>query len=342
MLVEELREKDRYGAFAGYVSIAQAKSSGTIPKEYHDIFEDFCECGSERIISVELTKFMCCNPRCPIKLGYNLEHVFRKFSCENIGEKTCLAILKHAYKYLEHKSHISVLELEDKYFPSSLIGMPLHYFKMAISRVKGSSLSFPVMVSRLGIPKFDNTAIRLFGNIANVDMLVDKIEKAGGVRPFLISKRIYDPMRAFYLDEYLYDIALAQYKVFKQLVPIGKMTIPIVMTGHLNIDGIRITKDQFVSLCNQAGQVSPSLRLFDIRSSTAIESASYFIADYESSSAKYVAARRRESAENRKLIYTSKEFLQMLRGLSAQYEESNKPKGSKEDESSVSEMEVFE
>lgn len=342
MLVEDLRKMDKYGAFSEYLSMVEAKKLGRIPEEYHDIFNDNCECGSERMISSELTKFMCCDPRCPIKLGYNLDYVFSKFNCENIGEKTCLSIMKHAYKYIDYKSHISVLDLEDKYFPSNLIGMPLFYFKQAINKVKGQALSFPDMVSRLGIPKFDSTALRVFGDIPSVDTLVDLIEKDGGVRQFLIKRNVYDAMKAFYLEEFLPDIAIAQYKVFSKIVPIGMVNIPVVLTGILHIDGIRITKDQFVSLCNDVGQVSPNVRLFNVQKSTAVESASFFIADYESTTAKFLTARRRQESEGRKLIYRPKEFIEMLKGQAEAYMEANGLVKPNETESSVSEMEVFE
>jgi hypothetical protein len=346
MLVSELREKDRYGAFSGFVSISDAKKSGLIPEEYHEVFNDFCECGSERIISVELTKFMCCDPRCPIKIGHSLDYLFGKFGCENIGERTCLTIAKYAYKNLEYKSHISLLNLEDKFLPPSITGMTHYYFNLAVERVKNTKLSFPEMVSKLGIPKFDNTALKILDGIPNSDTLIDIIQKEGGVRNFLFRRHVEDAMKAFYLEEFLYDIAYAEYKVFRGLLPIGKITIPIVMTGFLYIDGIRIHKDDFVSLCNKVGQVTPGLRLFNVQSSTALETASYFIADAATTNSKYLKAKQREALEGRKLIYSSKEFLLMLKSLADKYMEANnlKPKENNEEDggSSASKMEVFE
>ena len=51
MTFEEMKkDHDHYDAYKDWVSVAEAKKTGLIPKKYHKYFPDTCDCGSENII----------------------------------------------------------------------------------------------------------------------------------------------------------------------------------------------------------------------------------------------------------------------------------------------------
>lgn len=63
MLFSEFKEKyGKYQAYAGWVTIADAKDLDMIPEAYHNVFKNECECGSENIIAPNMKRLMCCDP----------------------------------------------------------------------------------------------------------------------------------------------------------------------------------------------------------------------------------------------------------------------------------------
>ena len=112
---------DKYGAFYQYVTIRDAKEMGIIPKQYEEVFPDFCECGSENIIKKSLTQAMCCDPRCKVKLAYALSEMFSRFGVKGVGDETCKKMIYGIYDKLKYKSHLEVFLLEYADYPSSLI-----------------------------------------------------------------------------------------------------------------------------------------------------------------------------------------------------------------------------
>jgi hypothetical protein len=342
LLASELFEKDRWGAFKDFIRMEDAKEEGLLPEIYHESFPNIClpkdgGCGSEIIVSVDSTnpnerkigaRVTCCNPRCKIKIGYTLHHMMTRFGCKNVGERTCLNIVDYAYDYLQLKSHVEVLYFDDKYLFPDIKGMSFVHFNQALHKIKSTNLTFPDMVSRLGIPGFDSNAIKVLDGINTVVELIEIVKANGGIKSFLYQRGIEDPMKVFYFHEFLQDILHAEHKVFKNLIPIGKIKISVCITGNLNLNGIRITAPQFIELCNTVGIVG-NVRLFEVVENTAIQTTSFVIADYESTSRKYLKAREREGSEgkylpsaeeggepvyeNRKIIYSSREFIDWLR-----------------------------
>lgn len=331
----ELQSKDRVGAFVGYITIAEAKEEGLIPEEYHDSFRDKCACGSDRIIKHNLTSFMCCDPRCWIKVAHSLSYMFSKFQCKNVGEKTCLSIVKSGLKHMPVKSHLYFLTHGSKHLPMDLGGAAISNFEVAVSQVRSTILSFPDLVSKLAIPSLGSVANKIFSDISSVDHLVQKMNEEGGVQAFMLNRGVADLSKTFYLHEFLQDIAYAEKVVFKKLMPVGQLDLNIVMTGKLYLQGQFLTKEKFVALCNRLGVISPTFRLFDIKAGKALEGSDFFIASSASTSEKYLKAKERESMEGKKLLYTPEEFLDFLK------ERVDFFKSSKNIEEGVQGMEVF-
>ena len=68
----EFKSLDTINAYYDFVSVDEAKYLGYIPKEFHDIVDSKCKCGSDRITNKSGSSIMCCNPRCISNLDINL------------------------------------------------------------------------------------------------------------------------------------------------------------------------------------------------------------------------------------------------------------------------------
>lgn len=336
-----LREKDKYGAFNEFITVAEAKRNKIISPAYWEYFSDTCLCGSERIITLNRKRMMCCDPRCYIKVYMSLLEVMNRFSCKHVGEQTCKAIVLYAQPFMRYNSHVEILSMDDKHlFPETGTSRVVN-FNMARQKIKSTKMNFSTMVSKLAIPEFDNMALSVLDGVANFADLTNKIKAAGGIQPFLHERGAYSASKAFYFDEFLIDIAIAEHKVFNGSLRVpGKMKIQICITGELHLEGLRVTKKQFVDLCQEIGAVRPGFQLFDIEHNTAIKTTDYLIADYPSTTEKYLTVKARENdalalyhrrVENakasgidpgeierpQKLIFTGSEFIEYLKGVRA-------------------------
>lgn len=317
MEFSELQKIDIFGAFEGFVSMQQAKAEGLLMTELHSSFSDRCACGSEIIISKNLTRYTCCDPRCYFKMGDALHHVFKDFGCKNVGEVICNDMAKYALPTLGFKSHLALLVEGPDYEVPGIYGVAMNNFRMAAYQVRTSELSFPDMVTRIGIPSIGPGSRDIFRGISGIKELLEKITHFGDVRRFLFSRGVEDLMKCFYLHHYLEDIFYAEFTVFTTKVPVGKIDMPICITGEIHYNGYRVKKREFVDFCNKRGQLSPNFRLFNIHMNEAVNSNDHIIADGPSSNAKYITALERQQwydqeGFNKKILYTPNEFVDLL------------------------------
>jgi hypothetical protein len=316
MEYSELHEKDKgIGAFSEFVGMEQAKKYNLVPEDYQDVFPDRCECGSEMIVKTNLRRVMCADPRCRIKLAYNFRHMLQQFNCKHVGEQSCLDIMRYSYAKLKLKSHLELLSFTDADLPPYMGGMAMYHFFQAVTKMKATRMSFGVMISNLGIPGFDSTALKIFSKVENLNDFLTKAQAEGGIANFLSNRGVEDRMRVFNLVEYLPDIAMAETQIFGKPLAVGKIEVSIVITGNISLYGRAITKSAYVGLCNKVGELSPSVRLFDVRRNSAVQSTAYLIAEGPSSNSKYLEVSAREASERRKLIYTPLEFIDHLKSI---------------------------
>lgn len=343
MEFHELLKEDPAGAFSNYITIAECKRQSllpveerdpsislVLPPELHEDFDDRCKCGSEKIITKTLSSFMCCNPRCKFKVAHSLHKLFVNFDCKNIGERTCLNIVEYAEDVIPGVGHLRYLIDGYANLPMDMYGSTISHFAAAVSKVRSRQLSFAEMVSKIAIPKFESTALSALSDIADTTELAHRIKEFGGVKKFLNNKGIHDPMKIFYFREFLLDIAYAEDKVFKGVVPIGEVNVAVCITGELRLEGTRITKSAYIDLCNRVGMVTKDIRLFNVTKNDAVNTNEFVIADYPSSNRKYLDALEREQTEGtmvngvlvpKKILHTSEEFLQVLKGHVDHYRE---------------------
>lgn len=305
-----------YHFMIGYMTIRDAKDEGYIPKIYQDpddpaggVFPDYCKCGSENVISYNLKRAKCCNPRCPIKLGYTLSEMFTRFGVKGVGDAICSKFVRGVYDKLEHKSHIEILNLAPEDYPISIRGTAAGYdFYRGVLQMRSREITFPELISNLGIEGLGSNAKKLFHDIQSVEGLIDAIEQAGSTRMFCVHRGVADENVMANLYIHLVDIALAE-KIFAGcLRRTGAINIPITITGRIYLNGMHYTKDEFVRHCNRVAQLENGEQLFEIVfRNKALETVKYIVADTPSSSAKYKAGLRRNN------LITGEEFVKYIK-----------------------------
>lgn len=264
MTFEEMQKKyDSFDAFNGFMTIKYAKAIRLFSEEYDDVFPETCSCGSDMIINYARTKITCCNPRCYLKQGYALSELFSRFNIKGIGDAICST----AYKALQEKnqelidagkegifvsdSFVEVLLIdEDKYplyFSQTVAGSD---FIKAASVIKSKIVTFSDLIGKLGLPEFDSTSYKLFDSINSFAELQQAIKSEGGIDNFCSNRGVYAPMKWFWLKASLPDIAVAEFIFGENIRVKGLQQLDICITGSLYFQGQRVTKRDYVLLCN--------------------------------------------------------------------------------------------
>lgn len=305
MTLEEINKKyPSYHFMIGYTTIRNAKDEGLIPAIYQDpedpsggVFPDYCNCGSENVISYNLKRAKCCDPRCPIKLGYTLSEMFTRFGIKGVGDAICSKMVKGTYDKLQYKSHLEVLLLNPTDYPVSVRGSAAAYdFYRGFLQMQTRELTFPDLVANLGIEGLGSNTKKLLEGIQSFEHLADEIEKAGSTKMFCIHRGVADENVVANLYIHLVDIALAEKIFVKCLRRTGVINIPITITGRIYLNGVHYTKEEFVRHCNHIAQLDDGTQLFEIQfKNKALESVKYIVADTPSNSAKYRAGLRRNN-----------------------------------------------
>ena len=317
MTLDEINKKyPTYHFMIGYKTIRQAKDEGLIPAIYQDkddphggIFPDYCKCGSENVISTNLKRAKCCDPRCQIKLGYTLSEMFTRFGIKGVGDAVCSKIIKGLYDQLEYKSHLEVLTINPGDYPISVRGTAAGYeFYRGIVQMQSRELTFPELVANLGIEGLGSNSRKLLEGIQSFEQLASEIEKAGSTRLFCVHKGVADENVMANLYIHLIDIAIAEKIFAKCLRRTGVINIPITITGRIYLNGVHYTKDEFVRHCNRIAQLENGDQLFEIQfKNKALETVRYIVADTPSNSAKYRAGLRRNN------LITGQEFVNYIK-----------------------------
>ena len=299
--------KNTFGAFDTYITVKRAKELGVIPEDYAGLFPDYCKCGSENIITGSLTHAMCCNPRCVHKLGYALSELFSRFDIKGVGDAICSQMISSVYDKLKYKSHVEVIGMEYNEYPYSIIstvkGQELY---QACKQIRQRSLTFTELVSKIGIPQFSTSSGKLLTGIPSLKYLCDVAKKEGGIKNFCANRGVYDSMKVFWFYQSLPDIWVAEQVFGDNMRLEGLVKVKICITGSITVDGMRITRNKFVELCNKVG-CKNGRQLVEVQNTSAKESCQYVVADYESTTAKYLAGKERG------VLITSKEFIEKIK-----------------------------
>ena len=328
MTLDELkREHDRYYAFSYFMTVEEAKRFGTIPKEYWDYFPNKCECGSENILTGSLQQPQCCNPKCFIKQGYALSELLTRFKCKGLGPARCIEIVKTLAPQFKYNSYIEILDMRQEDFPPALAQKAYSIDLLrAIGKIRSEKITFPTLISNLAIPTLGDKTLKLLQGINNFEEFAAYVKASGSLQAFCDSRGIHDPMVFFWIQQSIVDIWLADLVMQKSVRAEGKIKIEICITGFLRMNGTRITKDEFVKLCNKVSVTEDGTQLFEVVQNTAKVGAVHIIADAPSNSAKYLAGLKRGEEVDidgvkRSVLMSSSEFINYLEELKKKWKQ---------------------
>lgn len=312
MTFEEFQVLDSIGAYSEFSSVKELKELGVLPSEYHEIIPSECQCGSDMILSDEETILMCCNPKCYLKMAHNLNDMFKYFDCKGIGPETCLVIVKHGLKngIFKVPSYVEILGSFEEF--KFILGHRYDDLVSAVYKIHTTPLKFFEMIQCVGIPDYDKSCKDYFGDVKNFDDLMQKLNEVSIV-DYLAKFGVGDLKKSLHLHLFLKDIRAFEILYQGNLIKPALKNIDIVITGPVRPHGESMARRDFVRYCNELG-ILDGHTLFSIHESSAIQSVNYFIADSPSSSRKYNAARSREEMNpGLKLIYTSTEFVDLIK-----------------------------
>ena len=318
MEFSELKNRDVDNVYAEYVSVKDAKQFGLIPESFKDSIPNYCECGSEFIIKTSLKNIKCCDPGCKFKVAYSMAEMFTRFGVQGLKEGTCLKIVEWgiANRIFKIPSHTEILNLRDDDATRSLVGvLGVKYSELllAIDIIRGSSMSYGEMVSKLAIPNFDGKIVEILSDVNSTEELLNlnKENPREGIKRYLVDHGVYS---INLIDSFLDSLPII-YECEKNLTGSlrmnGIVTINIAISGALSVQGRRLSRDAFVELANKAGKVH-GIQIFSITVGKAFQSASYFVIDSMSSSKTCQAALYRQSQSSEKIIFSGDEFIQLI------------------------------
>ena len=314
MNYSEFQTLDSNSAFAEFTSVANAKATGLIPNSYHTIFKDKCVCGSDNIISKNLAHLMCCDPHCPVKQGFQLAELFKRFEFPNIGPEKAKHIVFGLHDLFKENSVMEIFKIASEN-PSAILSITYGNLVIdGISQIKQKEFSFPDLIRMLAIPTLDDTARRITENINNSDELLSQIEKLNGASNFFVAKGIKDKKCAFYLEKHIMDIVFADHYLRRSLRKLGLQKIVIVITGSVTVNGTYVSQDQLVTLFNKASVAKDGTQLFEFVNTKARKSTQYIVASFPSNSASYVEGKRRG------VLYTPEQIMEKIRKVVEDYD----------------------
>lgn len=302
----EFREKhDHYDAYASWLSVKSAKEKNIIPIAYHKYFPDRCDCGSENMITNNLKRITCCDPKCYHKEACQMSEFMRRSGIERFGVATCehvLSLFRHydekqvkagKTSLFETKSFLDIFAVPEENWPFDVTSALCRDFAAAIDTLMHDSITFPGLISRLGVESLGSNALNVFDGISNSKELLQEIDRCGGVRLYCFSRGVYAPEVINNIYESLIDIANAEFLFKSSLRMQGLITVDICVTGSSSLYGESLTKAQLVDALNNASVGKLGHQYYEFHLCTALQSASFILYTTPSNSAKFRAGQAR-------------------------------------------------
>lgn len=309
MTFDEFKSLDVLGAYSEFKSVDYAKMTGEIPSNLHDHINSKCLCGSDRMTNgVTIT---CCDPRCYIKLGHRMSNMFSRFGAKNLGPSTCIKIMNFGIKngIFALPSHLEIFNTFERF--EYILGDRFYDLLIGIDLINQSRMNFAQMVQAVEIPGFDNKCSDYFYGIEDCTQLKDEIKSVGVVK-FMLDRGVKDLKKSLNLVLYLTDVYILERTFRGEKIRKIIKDVKICLTGPVYPEGVYMKRDDFIRYVNNISKVG-DIQVFNISESGAATSA-YVIADSSSNSRKYLKAKERESYNpSQKILYTSTEFVNLLR-----------------------------
>ena len=307
MLFTEFKEKyGKYQAFAGWVTIEDAKACGMIPQAYNNVFENLCECGSENIIAPNLKRLTCCDPNCYIKVGYQLAEMFSRAGFVGLGYASCSNVYKALRQYDESRkkagysglfktnSYTEVLLVPWEDYPPdvSATAAGLNFYQ-ACHLVCNTVKTFSQLVGSLGLTGLGSNSDKIFSGIDSLDEWIATVNSAGGLIPFCTQRGVTSYDIIFDIACGAEAIGVASIACSDVIRKRGIIPLDVCITGRVVVDGEKMTKDAFIQRCNAMCVDANGVQLLEIKNTSGPATAPFVLYTTQSGSAKYNAGKRR-------------------------------------------------
>lgn len=307
MLFSEFKEKyGKYQAYAGWITIEDAKECGMIPEAYNSVFENVCECGSENIIAPNLKRMTCCDPDCYIKVGYKLAEMFSRAGFIGLGYATCSNVYKSLRNYDESRkkagldglfktnSYTEVLLVPWESYPPDVASTSAGFnFNQACHLVCNTVKTFSQLVGSLGLTGLGSNTDKIFDGINSLDEWIEKVNEAGGLTKFCVRRGVTSYDIIFNIACGAEAIGVASIACNGVIRRKGLIPLDVCITGRVVVDGEKMTKDSFIQMCNKLCIDKNGVQLLEIKNTSGPATAPFVLYTTQSGSAKFNAGKRR-------------------------------------------------
>lgn len=341
MEFSEVRSQfSKFSAYAGWITVEDAKLFGDIPAAYADIFDNRCVCGSENIIAPNLRREMCCNPRCYVKEAYKLAKMFSDFGVLGVGYSTCESVYGTLKKYdqlkkdegetglFKYHTYTEVLMIPWEKYPESVKGSAGAWdFFAGCLAVRKANVTFAQLIASLGLTGIGSNADKIFNGIDTFPQFKSAVEDAGGLISFCTGKGIHSPEVIYNIAVSIEDIAVASYACQGSIRRAGLYKLPVCITGGAQIHDKSVVKDVFIRKCNELCIDSAGVPLMEIVNKSGPATVPFVLYKDHSGSGKYNTGKKRGIVHDEfgahRVLMSTMEFYDWLEGA---MEEWNKQK----------------
>lgn len=342
MRFEEFKEKRKNYKFASnWLSVEQAKDLDLIPEAFHNIFKNTCECGSDFIITPNLKTEMCCDPKCFIKVGYKLSEMFARSGFDGLGYSSCSSVYKKLLDYdkmlkergdeglFRFHAYTEVLLVPWEKYPMTLKGSVVgSKFYAACQQVRTQSVTFPQLISKLGLASIGSNANKIFDGINSFTEWKNAVAEAGGIAQYCVQKGVHSPDVILNIVDSIEDIAVADYACSAAIRYSGLLQMKVCITGAVRVNGVSYTKAKFIDACNDLCVDNNGVRLLELSNTSGAATPPFVLYSSQSGSAKYsTGASRGEITDEfgrHSVLMTTTDFYNWLSAAIKAWNENNR------------------
>lgn len=266
--------KDLHLIDTDFISIKTAKLQGLIPKDYTDCITDTClACNSDLATNLNLTKIICVDPACKLKMAGRAMKVLNNFGIKGIGRAYCTEYFSLNPQF---KSHLAIL-----------YGKRVNYYKtnrladsdklmQNLYNIRITPINFADLVSRLAFTDLGSRARIIFKGFNSYSEFEEFLSDNNlTLEEYLTSLEGIDYILANKLSRTLTIFRQDLLNITKYffIKPASYATFKICLTGDM--DYKNMTKKEFETYLNILGE-----GYLDVEASNAKMTADFIVSKY--------------------------------------------------------------
>ncbi len=290
-------------AYNNFFTVKELKER-LIPIEFKDEIPDYCKCGGEYIMTSSFTEAQCVDPYCPYKMAYTLSHFIRHMGFKDFGEEKCKTLVLATYDSFQYPSFLCVFSVDENIIFAKLGQADANNFINIRNTLASTPYRFNKSFPALGIPDFGANCKLL--DVIKTPKEIVHLLASGKINDFLDQIGMRAPIYKFYLDVFDITITLLYSTYAPLAIKPGKKELYIAITGNVTLNGISMTRTEFLHACSSLKN-SDGEQMYELKESKSKSKLSYVIADAPSASEKY------EIGKELNILVTADEFVKILK-----------------------------